>query len=130
MTLGAWIIFIIVAVALIGIFGVFGYDANDGSGAIIGVLIAVIISGIILGVMLWYYNETAAGARALKTQESNFNNGIERTITVYDMEGDIIQRFEGRFDIEYDDDRILFDDENGKRHIIYYPTGTVIVDEK
>ena len=24
----------------------------------------------------------------------------------------------------------IFDDENGKRHVIYYPTGTVIVDEK
>ena len=31
--------------------------------------------------------------------------------------------------MEYDDDRILFDDENGLRHIIYYPTGTVIIDE-
>ena len=41
----------------------------------------------------------------------------------------MIAKYEGRFDIEYDDDRILFDDEDGLRHIIYYPTGNVIVDE-
>lgn len=29
----------------------------------------------------------------------------------------------------YKCDRILFDDEQGKRHVIYYPTGTVTVDE-
>ena len=29
-----------------------------------------------------------------------------------------------------DENRILFDDEDGKRHVIYYPTGTIIIDEK
>ena len=40
-----------------------------------------------------------------------------------------IQKYDGEFDVTYDNDRILFDDEKGLRHIIYYPTGTVIVDE-
>ena len=78
---------------------------------------------------IWYYNGTEAGKRALKTQESNFNGGIKRRVTVYDVEGDMIAEYEGKFDIEYDDDRILFDDEQGLRHIIYYPTGNVIIDE-
>ena len=76
-----------------------------------------------------YYNSTAAGARAYKTQQSNFSNGIRRKVTVYDIQGKIIKEYEGTFDIEYDADRILFDDENGLRHIIYYPTANVIIDE-
>lgn len=129
MTVGAWIVFIIVALLIIGS-GVFvGATGGETSSMVIGVLVGVIISGVILGGMLWYYNSTAAGARALKSQESNFNMGIERKVTVYDVEGDVIQEYEGKFDIEYDDDRILFDDEKGLRHVIYYPTGTVIIDE-
>ena len=27
-------------------------------------------------------------------------------------------------------DSFDFDDENGKRHVIYYPTGTVVIDER
>ena len=64
-----------------------------------------------------------------RKKSSQNSGGIERRITVYDVEGDVIAKYEGRFDIEYDDDRILFDDEEGLRHIIYYPTGNVIVDE-
>lgn len=129
MTVGAWIVFIIVALLLIGSGAFVGAMGGETSSIVIGVLVGVIISGVILGGMLWYYNSTAAGARALKSQESNFNMGIERKVTVYDVEGDVIQEYEGKFDIEYDDDRILFDDDKGLRHVIYYPTGTVIVDE-
>ena len=129
MTVGAWVLVIFIGLLSIGAGALIGSGQNDGQGAIIGILIGIIITGIILGGMLWYYNSTAAGARALKTQESNFNNGINRKVTVYDMEVDVIQEYEGKFDIEYNDDRILFDDENGLRHVIYYPTGTVIIDE-
>lgn len=63
--------------------------------------------------------------------QSNLNGGIERIVRVFDVNGDLIERYEGRFDVETDRQTyILFDDENGKRHIIYYTTGTVIIDEK
>lgn len=130
MTVGAWIFFVFITFSLLFVGITIGFQSdNKKLGAIIGGLVGLIISMIILGILLWYYNSTAAGARAFKSQESNFNMGIERKVTVYDMEGDVIQEYEGKFDVEYDDDRILFDDENGKRHIIYYPTGTVIIDE-
>ena len=79
--------------------------------------------------MVWYFSVTAAGRRAWKTQESNFTGGINREVKVYSADGKLIQEYKGKIDIEYDDDRILFDDEKGLRHIIYYPTGTVTVDE-
>lgn len=94
----------------------------------IGIAIALCI-GVFVG-MNAYYNNTESGKRALKSQESNFNSGIERTVTIYDVNGKVIKQYEGKFDVEYDDDRILFDDENGKRHVVYYTTGTVAIDEK
>jgi len=131
MTVAGWIGFIIIALTLIAFGIIMGLVVSDGEvyGVIIGTLIAFILCVVVFAGMRWYFNNTASGARAYKTQESNFNMGINRKVTVYDMEGDVIQEYEGKFDIEYDNDRILFDDEHGLRHIIYYPTGTVIVDE-
>lgn len=130
MTVSAWIFFIIIAIVLVLVGALIGFATDyEWAGTTIGILIAIILSGILYAGMHWYYTNTASGARAFKTQESNFNMGINRRVTVYDVEGDVIQEYEGKFDIEYDDDRILFDDEHGLRHIIYYPTGTVIVDE-
>ena len=96
---------------------------------IIGVAVTLFIIATIWGGLLWYFNNTESGKRALKTQESELNGGITREVKVYDMEGDLIQSYKGRFDVDYDNDRIIFDDENGLRHIIYYPTGTVVIDE-
>lgn len=131
MTVGGWIFFIFAALVILFIcLSIAIYIANDlWKGVTIGLLIGLFLCLPVYGVFNWFYTTTASGARAIKTQESNFNKGIKRKVTVYDMEGDIIQEYEGKFDIEYDDDRILFDDENNLRHIIYYPTGTVIVDE-
>lgn len=120
----------IVITAVLLLFGFFILsDDMETRGKIIGVTVIIaIIAGTWFG-LVWYFNNTASGARALKTQQSNFDNGINRVITVYDIEGDVIQQYEGKFDIDYSDERILFDDEQGNRHIIYFKTGTVIVTE-
>lgn len=119
---------VITAVLLLFVFFILS-DDMEPRGKIIGVTILIaVIAGTWFG-LVWYFNNTASGARALKTQQSNFDNGINRVITVYDIEGDVIQQYEGKFDIDYSDERILFDDEQGNRHIIYFKTGTVIVTE-
>ena len=97
--------------------------------------ITAFVAGILLGAALIIgpiiYSNTEAGKRALKDQKSNFGDGIERTIKVVDISGDVIQEYSGKFDVETDNDRyILFDDQDGKRHIIYFGTSTIIIDEK
>lgn len=130
MTIGAWVLWILLSLFIIAVGCCIGVGLGDGiAPAIIGALTGVIIAIVMLLVMRWYFNSTADGARALKTQESNLNKGIPREVTVYDVNGNIVKEYKGRFDVVYDDDRILFDDENGLRHIIYYPTGTVTIDE-
>ena len=46
-----------------------------------------------------------------------------------DTTGEILAQYSGKFDVETKDGWLLFDDEAGKRHMIYVATGTVIIDE-
>ena len=53
-------------------------------------------------------------------------------MTVYDMEGEQLAVYKGKFDIEEKQEegvvKVKFD-MDGKRHIIYCSTGTVTIDE-
>lgn len=130
MTLGGWLIYLLIA----GVIAIPTYfaltEAESSKGKIAAALIAVLLAIIVLLIMLWWYGSTEAGKRAFKTQKSNFEGGIEREVRVYDVDGELIQSYAGKFDVVHDENRILFDDEDGKRHVIYYPTGTIIIDEK
>lgn len=95
----------------------------------VGLVIVGIVLACLWGFGIFYFGHTESGKRALKNQNSELNGGIEREVNVYDVEGDLIQSYRGKFDIEYENERILFDDENGNRHIIYFKTGTIIVNE-
>ena len=132
MTVGAWIVYG-VCVAMIGAVCI-GIIANSYPN--VGVAIATTGCVIVLCILLlfgfnWWYANTESGKRALKTQESNFDGGIRRSVRVYDAVGNVIQEYDGTFDVDFngDEQRILFDDENGMRHVIYFKTGTVIVEE-
>lgn len=129
MTYGAIITCGIITVILIIVCGVVGLAVDELRGILIGAFIGIIISGIMWVCVAWYYNSTEAGKRARKSQDSNFHGGITRRVRVYDMDGDILEEYRGKFDVDYGSERILFDDENNMRHVIYYKSGTVIVDE-
>ena len=88
-----------------------------------------IISGICIVVLLVSVFGRESLKRKLKTLLSDYNGGLNRTVTVYDINGNITQSYTGKFDVEYDSDRIIFDDENGKRHMIFIKTGQVFIDE-
>jgi len=131
-TVGGWFLYAFILLIIIGI-GTMIYSMADLYNNKIGkILLTIIIIAIGIGVMIglnWYYGNTESGKRAVKTQESNFQQGIKRSVHVYDMNGGLIKTYEGKFDVDYDNDRVIFDDEKGLRHIIYYPTGTIIIDE-
>lgn len=130
MTLGGWLIylFIVIIIALPTFSAL--TEAESSKGKIAAALVGALLAIIVLLIMLWWYGSTEAGKRAFKTQKSNFEGGIEREVRVYDVDGELIQSYAGKFDVVHDENRILFDDEDGKRHVIYYPTGTVIIDER
>ncbi len=133
MTIGAW-----VTVGVLGLAGLLFTVAlfklaseEKSAGYVIGAVLLLVATIVVCGIIIWYRSTSATGQRALKDQQSNLSGGIERTVSVYDINGQLIEQYNGKFDIETDrESYILFDDEQGKRHIIYYTTGTIIVDEK
>lgn len=129
MTIGAWIIFAFIAFFIIVTAIAMIIEFTSKTSAI---LITIIAFALLVGIgsgMNWYYQNTESGKRAIKDQESNISGGITRRVDVYDMEGDLITSYEGTFDVEMKDTYVLFDDENGNRHVIYFTTGTVTIDE-
>ena len=145
MTIGGWILFALVSATILIVCTIIAYCLcekmqfrNKKARYQILIVLDIILCGaLIIGflcVQLWYYENTASGQRAFKDQESNFENGTDRVVTVYDVNGEVIKQYDGRFDVKTgkvdNAPYILFDDENGKRHIIYYTTGIVTIDEK
>ena len=135
MTIGAIVSIVFGVVFLIGGLALGIYIISDGStGAGITTIVIALLLAAALIITPFVYMGTETGKRALKDQKSNFNNGIERIVKVYDVSGELIEQYEGKFDIEVSNSSgtpyIVFDDDKGKRHIIYYTTGTIIVDEK
>lgn len=106
---------------------------KSAGGAVTSLLVGLIVGGLFIGGAVFYLN-TESGKRAIKDMESELNNGIHRTVSVYDVSGELIKEYQGKFDIETGNANgapyIVFDDENGKRHIIYYTTGTILIDER
>lgn len=139
MTIYGWLIFVIASIAIFGI-GLYiatcisdesciSDERNNKALRFKAVLISIILCGSLFAGLYWFYNHTEGGKRAVKTQESNFNGGVRRRVSVYDAVGNLLQEWDGRFDVDYSDERILFDDENRMRHIVYFKNGTVIVEE-
>ncbi len=128
MTIGAWILVIILGIIGIG-FAMFYFLDDEKTYGLVAILITIIvIGGLILG-LTWFYNNTGSGLRAMKDQQSNLNNGINRNIKVVESDGFVSYEFSGKADLEMHDDYIVFESE-GKRTIIYKSyTSTIVITE-
>lgn len=128
MTIGAWILVIILGIIGIG-FAMFYFLDDKKTYGLVAILITIIvIGGLILG-LTWFYNNTGSGLRAMKDQQSNLNNGINRNIKVVESDGFVSYEFSGKADLEMHDDYIVFESE-GKRTIIYKSyTSTIVITE-
>jgi hypothetical protein len=126
MTIDGWIIFGILAVTILG-FAIFAAcDMYSASGKALAIIIGIILIAAIGAGFHWYFNSTAAGQRALKSQESNLDGGLSRTVTVYSYSGDEIASWSGKFDVTENDQETYFD-VDGRRVIIQ---GGIIINEE
>ena len=128
MTVGFWFLF--GALALVGVVVAFFCFASD---APVGGVITLLITVIVLGGLLWfgsqYYSNTASGARAVKDQQLDWSQGVERLIQVIESDGSVSYEYRGKVDIEMHDNYIVFD-ENNKRVILYKSyTSTLVITE-
>lgn len=120
MTIAGWVVFatIVVFIAIGGLAFMIDFGASK-AGVALTVLICIILIVAVLCGMLWYFNNTARGQRAMVDQKSNMSNGLERTVTVYTANGEIIAQYTGLIDIDTNDGGYVKFDFEGKRYIYY-----------
>ena len=70
---------------------------------------------------------TTSWDREMKSTVRNVTGGLNRTVTVYDYNGQEIKSWSGKFDVTEDDNEVYFDDENDKRVIIQ---GGIVINEE
>jgi hypothetical protein len=127
-----WILIILTMLCGIGgaVFAIIACETKVGKICIAAVSIIVAIG--LSGLLFWHLYYTESGKRAQKTFHSEVGGGLYRTVKVYDMQGEQIAEYKGKFDVEENQidgvTKIKFD-LGGERHIIYCSTGTVIIDE-
>jgi len=129
MTIGA--IVLLVMLAIFGVFAVVSaFVMADSKCGIIALLVAILVLLSCFFGFKWYYSSTASGMRAVKDQQSNLNNGLNREITITAEDGREIYHYKGKCDIETQDRYILFEGEDGLRRTIYWGiTDTIIIEE-
>lgn len=90
-------------------------------GVVSAIVSLILFCSTVFGVYL-YNTNTASGARALKDNQSEISNGIDRSIKITAEDGREIFYYEGKVDVEsnHEDNYIKFEGEDGKRYIIYY----------
>lgn len=127
MTIKGWAIFGIVTACVIVFTAVAFLFVNENMARskkrIFTSLGVVLVAGsLIIGAFAglhWYYTETAEGRRAVIDQQSNINNGLERTINILNADGEVIRTYTGVIDIEGNDGGYVVFDYNGKRYTYY-----------
>lgn len=116
--------------AVVGLFLSFMCFAEEPK---VGVIVLLIVLLVWVGAFVafkWYYGSTASGMRAMKDQQSNLNQGLNREITITAEDGREIYHYKGKCDIETQDRYILFEGEDGLRRTIYWGiTDTIIIEE-
>lgn len=126
MTIGGWIFFGILAAAILGFCIVTSIDLDSASSKALVLIVGMILVAAIGAGFHWYFSSTARGQRALKSQESNLDGGLSRTVTVYSYSGDEIASWSGKFDVTENDQETYFD-VDGRRIIIQ---GGIIINEE
>ena len=115
MPISGWIGCIFLGLLAIG-GGVFLYAVTEKHAA--SIIAAIVAVALIFGVGFWYYNNTASGIRARTDERAELQNGLDRVITIYTADGNVLKQYEGKIDIEQNQGYIKFD-WNGKRYIYY-----------
>ena len=126
MTIGGWLLFGFLALVAIAIAGLVMIEVDTKTGTVVTLLITFIVILAMLGGFMFYYHRTESGQRAFKTQQSNFDGGLNRTVTVYSYSGDEIRSWTGKFDVTENDQETYFDID-GRRVIIQ---GGIIINEE
>lgn len=118
MTIMGWV-YCIFFMLLIAGFGLYLVKEVFSSSKFVVWIVVFILCGLVFYGFRFYYNNTASGKRALIDQRSELNNGLERCITIYTADGNVIAQYEGNIDIKGNDGGYVLFDFEGKRYTYY-----------
>ena len=90
-----------------------------------GTVVAICV-GIFVALMVYILGSSESVQRSLKSYHSEFEGGLNRTVTVYDYNGDVIKSYTGKFDVSESENEVYFD-LNDKRIIIH---GGIVINEE
>lgn len=91
---------------------------SDGNPkALFFTAIVCIIIAIVGGI--YYFGYTASGSRYMVDTKSELMNGLDRTVTVYTADGQILAQYEGKIDLQANEGGYVKFDFDGKRYIYY-----------
>ena len=126
MTISGWIVYVLLLELIVACTVMACVVCETTAMKIVWSIGGVLLSIIILAGFLFYYNGTESGKRALISEMSNLHGGIERTVTVYDYNGNRIDSWTGTFDVTNSEYETYFDI-NGKRVVIH---GGIVINEE
>ncbi len=124
-------VWVLIAICIVAAICLTVYAASESS--IITAVVAWLVCITICGLLIFALYFTEAGKRAQKSMHSQVDGGLNRCVKVYDVKGELIAEYKGKFDVAESATegitKVKFDCD-GKRHIIYGSTGTIIIDEE
>lgn len=88
----------------------------------------IIVGVLTIGIIVLLCGCGESWERTKKDWDSEYNGGLERTISVYSYEGNLLKTYKGKCDIEENESNKILFDIDGKRVIIY--NAVVIAEEK
>lgn len=135
LTIGDWVFIVIVLIGGILLSIYLWSECYSHTPGFISLGVTILVCILLIFAIRWYNTNTATGQREYKDFISELNGGIYREITITAEDGREIFHYEGKVDIETKHEGnanyILFESEEGYRHIIYYGiTDTVLIIEK
>ena len=120
MTIGTIVVCVFISIFIL--FGVasiyFAIDPPSNDSIIFVVCAVALIAATWFGGH-WYCNNTASGIRSMTDQKAELGNGLNRTVTVYTADGQVIAQYTGHIDIEDNDGGYILFDYDGKRYTYY-----------
>nr|DAE23821.1 MAG TPA: protein of unknown function (DUF5052) [Siphoviridae sp. ct9lR64] len=119
MTIAAWVEFIILAITILGAGLMCAFFFDGYVGKCVSVIVSIVLTILLYCGFNWYFTSTASGKRAMIDQRSELNNGLNRVVTIYTADGNILAEYKGNIDIEANDGGYVIFDYDGKRYMYY-----------
>lgn len=81
-------------------------------------IIRIVVFALLI-VSLFMFGGCASCSRSLKSCSSDISGGLYRTINVYSLDGKLLATYEGKIDIDNNENGSVMFDLDGKRYVYY-----------